>query len=172
MPRSRTPRTVWRTRSVLPLGKLPAAATSPPDRLPAVSSSRNALRRSSGMAGTRLLAVEPSGKTVSAHRWASIFSRCDLPLPKNPLTHAACWLVCAKFLRNDSTILAIPSAYCPSHTKVRSSAWSSAMARSSRLSSDPHLPLVYERLGRIALKQLLNRHTVSPVPCKVIGMAM
>ena len=40
------------------------------------------------------------------------------------------------------------------------------------LVGDPRLALIDEGLRGIALKQILNRHAVSPVPCKVIGMAM
>ena len=40
------------------------------------------------------------------------------------------------------------------------------------LVGDSSLALIDEGLRGIALKQLLDRHTVSPVPCSVIGMAM
>ena len=79
--------------------------------------------------------MAPSGNLVSCHRWQAIFSRCDLPLPKNPLTHAAFWLVDVRFARNDLRILMMPSAYWPSHTKVESSPRSSSNTFSFDLSA-------------------------------------
>ena len=132
--RSKIESIVSRTLSVVPLGSAPAAAISPPARFPAVSSSRRRARRSSGIDGTRLLAVAPSGKLVSCQRWQSIFSRCDLPLPKNPLTHAPRWLVFPILSRKERMIFWTPSAYCPSQTNVSSSPRSSDCVRSLRLS--------------------------------------
>ena len=60
---------------------------------------RRQLRRHRGNEGARRRSV---GIAVSCQRWQSIFRKCDLPLPKKPLTHAPFWLVWLEFARNDS----------------------------------------------------------------------
>ena len=128
---------------------------------------------SSGMDGTRLRAVEPSGKRVSTHRWQSILSRCDLPLPKKPLTHAARWFVWAMFVRNEERILWIPSAYCPSQTKVESSPRSSSKTLSSDFSAMRAWPLIDQGMGRrITLKDVPDLHDAPPALWIEIGTAM
>ena len=166
-------RIVRRTWSVVPLGSAPAAARRPPARLPAVSSSRSSSAGRRASTGTRLRAVAPSGNGVSAQRWQSIFSRCDLPLPKKPLTHAAFWLVCVRFERNDWTDPLDPVGVLPLADERRQLAAQLVELLLVGLVGDACLALVDQGMGgRISLKDVLDLHAAPPVLWMEIGTAM
>ena len=118
---------------MVPPSSDPAAATGGlPMRRARTSSSRRASPTSEGSRPTTSpRAVAPSSNLVSSQRCASILRRCDLPLPKKPLTHTASWRGASRCARYRSSIRCSASANRPVQTNVSSSARSSRITLGS-----------------------------------------
>ena len=100
--------------------KVPAAACSPADCLPRVVSSRSASLISVVRCESPRGCV-PSAKGSSVHKARSTFTKCDLPLPKKPLTQMPGCSVLPRFARYVSSTFRKPASYWPWQTKVDSS---------------------------------------------------